>query len=58
MMTRFFALALALLGAGLAARGQAPQAAERHLRNIVRLTSGGENAEAYFSPDGQSLIFQ
>lgn len=31
---------------------------ETHLQNIRRLTSGGENAEAYFSPDGRWLIFQ
>jgi TolB protein len=31
---------------------------ESHLTNIRQLTSGGENAEAYFSPDGQWLIFQ
>jgi TolB protein len=31
---------------------------ERHLRNIKQLTHGGENAEAYFSPDGSHLIFQ
>ena len=39
---------------------QAPPAAlpERHLRNIHQLTHGGENAEAYFSPDGTHLIFQ
>ena len=39
---------------------QAPAArpAERHLRNIKQLTFGGENAEAYFSPDGTHLIFQ
>jgi TolB protein len=33
-------------------------ARERHLANIRQLTSGGENAEAYFSPDGARLIFQ
>src|SRR5688572_18302633 len=33
-------------------------AAERHLRNVRKLTSGGENAEAYFSPDGTRLIYQ
>jgi TolB protein len=41
--------------------GQAPgtpAAPERHLRNIRQLTFGGENAEAYFSPDGTRLIFQ
>jgi len=31
---------------------------ERHLRNIRKLTSGGENAEAYFSADGKRLIYQ
>jgi TolB protein len=31
---------------------------ERHLVNIKQVTSGGENAEAYFSPDGRQLIFQ
>jgi TolB protein len=32
--------------------------AERHLRNVRQLTFGGENAEAYFSPDGTRLICQ
>jgi len=31
---------------------------ERHLGVIRQLTYGGENAEAYFSPDGRALIFQ
>ncbi len=31
---------------------------EVHLNNIRQLTFGGENAEAYFSPDGQTLIYQ
>jgi len=31
---------------------------EKHLRNVKQLTFGGENAEAYFSPDGKKLIFQ
>jgi Tol biopolymer transport system component len=31
---------------------------ERHLTNVRQLTSGGENAEAYFSHDGSRLIFQ
>ncbi len=31
---------------------------EKHLRNIRQLTFGGQNAEAYFSQDGQWLIFQ
>ena len=42
------------------AAGQTHAAAngEKHLRNIRQLTHGGENAEAYFSPDGKRLIFQ
>lgn len=31
---------------------------EKHFANIRQLTTEGENAEAYFSPDGKKLIFQ
>lgn len=31
---------------------------EVRLRNIRQLTFGGENAEAYFSPDGSEVVFQ
>ncbi len=31
---------------------------EVHLRNVRQLTFGGNNAEAYWSPDGKQLIFQ
>jgi Tol biopolymer transport system component len=31
---------------------------ESHLANVRQLTFGGENAEAYWSPDGKQLIFQ
>ncbi|HEX6099290.1 MAG TPA: M28 family peptidase [Thermoanaerobaculia bacterium] len=31
---------------------------EKHLQDIRQLTFGGENAEAYFSPDGKKLIYQ
>ena len=33
-------------------------AREVHLRNLRQLTFGGENAEAYWSPDGKQLILQ
>lgn len=33
-------------------------AGEDHLQNIRQLTQGGDNAEAYFSFDGQKLVFQ
>lgn len=35
-----------------------PAQGERHLSDIRQLTFGGENAEAYFSPDGKKLILQ
>jgi dipeptidyl aminopeptidase/acylaminoacyl peptidase len=31
---------------------------ENHLKNLKQLTFGGDNAEAYFSPDGKFLSFQ
>lgn len=34
------------------------QTEERHLANVTQLTSGGENAEAYFSYDADKLIYQ
>ena len=42
--------------AGAGQRGDDPR--ETHLKNLRMLTDGGENAEAYFSSDGQRLIFQ
>lgn len=33
-------------------------ASEPHLADLAQLTPGGENAEAYWSPDGRELIFQ
>jgi len=35
-----------------------PVEGERHLTDIRQLTFGGENAEAYWAPDGKRLIFQ
>lgn len=31
---------------------------EKHLKNIVQLTNGGDNAEAYYSFDSKQLVFQ
>ena len=31
---------------------------EKHLADVRQLTFGGQNAEAYWAPDGESLIFQ
>jgi TolB protein len=64
-LTRILTIALAaaaaaLMGGIYAARPQTiqPHPKEVHLRNIRQLTFGGENAEAYFSFDGQRIIFQ
>lgn len=45
-----------LLGAVLAAA--ISPASGQHLRDIKQLTFGGQNAEAYWSPDGKRLVFQ
>src|SRR5688572_33060664 len=58
MSNRPFTAAVAVVAAGFAVYGQAPQPVERHLANITQITSSGENAEAYFSPDGRQLIYQ
>src|SRR5213594_1713751 len=62
-LMRILTLALGaatLMGGIYVARPQTipPHAKEVHLRNIRQLTFGGENAEAYFSLDGQKIIFQ
>ncbi len=38
--------------------GTLHDAREVHLGEVRQLTFGGENAEAYWSPDGSSLVFQ
>ncbi len=50
------ATVLFFLSSGVPA--QQPPTAEKHLSNIRQLTRGGENAEAYFSSDGNRLVFQ
>ncbi|MFQ6616828.1 MAG: TolB family protein [Fidelibacterota bacterium] len=43
---------------GLVAKKPLIYEGERHFQNIRQLTFGGENAEAYFSSDGERLILQ
>src|SRR6476469_5940120 len=31
---------------------------EKHFKNVMQLTFGGDNAEAYWSYDGKMLVFQ
>jgi Tol biopolymer transport system component len=53
---------VALSVGGNAAQGQArpvaPDPGERYFASLQQLTFGGQNAEAYFAPDGRRLIFQ
>jgi Tol biopolymer transport system component len=60
--SRSWGLAAALVLAwAAAAQSPAPSLLhpdEVHLRNLRQLTFGGENAEAYWSPDGKHLIYQ
>ena len=56
-----FAIIVALATSGFSRKIPLPTdqvQSERHLANLRQLTSGGENAEAYFSPDGTRLIYQ
>ena len=49
-----------LAGCAGAKPGAGPDAlfADRHMKNVTRLTFDGDNGEAYFSRDGERLIFQ
>ena len=43
---------------GAAPRPATTEPRERHLAHLRQITSGGQNAEAYFSADGSRIIFQ
>jgi hypothetical protein len=49
---------LILTAQTLCAQNQSKGAEEKHLKNLRQITFGGDNAEAYFSPDGKKLCFQ
>lgn len=57
-----FLLALALFAGATTTAAQvqvlAPNQSEVRLSNLRQITNGGENAEAYWSPDGQWITFQ
>jgi Tol biopolymer transport system component len=46
------------LSSGKSPKANIDSPKEKHLKNLRQLTFGGDNAEAYFSPDGKSLTFQ
>jgi TolB protein len=50
-----FICILAALAAALWGQS-APES--RHLKDLKQLTNGGQNAEAYWAPDGKRLVFQ
>ena len=54
----FATAVLASTSAAQAGRMVDPAPGETHLTRIRQLTYGGENAEAYFAPDGRWLTFQ
>ncbi|HVS00548.1 MAG TPA: M28 family peptidase [Thermoanaerobaculia bacterium] len=59
--TLIFLLALASLPGRAPLHAAPPPPAdprEVHLTDLRQLTAGGENAEAYWSPDGSQLVFQ
>ena len=59
MMSMFFWLGpVVAMESGKTQAPSSTQGVERHLTNIRQLTVGGKNAEAYFSFDGDRLIFQ
>ena len=56
---KFYFFCLSLCLSCILAHAQGTQApAETHLKNLRQLTFGGDNAEAYFSPNGKKLSFQ
>ncbi|MBI3512382.1 MAG: PD40 domain-containing protein [Bacteroidetes bacterium] len=62
-MTKLFRLFIFLFCIVIFSFGKSSQknidnAQEKHLKNLRQLTFGGDNAEAYWSPDGKSLTFQ
>lgn len=60
MRVLVFAMVCATWGSACVSAGTSVPAHEREtrLRNIMQLSFGGENAEAYFSADGSHLVFQ
>ncbi len=58
-MIKIYTLLIAIL-LNIVAKSQIEKEiiSEKHFKNITQLTFGGDNAEAYFSPDGEKLTFQ
>lgn len=62
-LPRFFVVAILPAAAIFFLAGKSPKAGidnpqEKHFKNLRQLTFGGNNAEAYWSPDSKKLTFQ
>ncbi len=57
-MKKLLLPAILLLTLSIKAQSTSELNESNYLRNITMLTNGGDNAEAYFSPDGKKLCFQ
>ena len=58
LKTTIMLLTLTFFFAPLSLAGTLHDDRETHLSEVRQLTFGGENAEAYWSPDGSELVFQ
>lgn len=58
IFARSWKLSGGTISVGAASSDTLAMAGEKHLRNIRQLSFGGENAEAYFSHDGDKLVMQ
>lgn len=58
MMRRIYSFIFLLSNLWVVGQNELTNVKEKHLANLRQLTFGGDNAEAYFSPDGKWLTFQ
>lgn len=55
---KYLIVTVSAIALSTAAWAQSGPESSTHLANLQQLTRGGQNAEAYWSPDGSKLIFQ
>ena len=54
----FFFAALLSFASAFSQQDSVLFAGERHFKNVIQLTNGGDNAEAYWSYDSKRITFQ
>ena len=57
-MSKALSIILALITINISFAQVNDSIESKHLKNITQLTFGGDNAEAYFSPNSKNLVFQ